>query len=207
MEQQVARAHYGLRYGYRERFASYYYQVREVLAERPQSVLEVGVGDGVVGTYLRSQALVTYSSADIAEDLAPDIVGSVTKLPCKDKSYDVVCCFEVLEHIPYEKVPTALGELSRVARNAVVLSVPHFGPRLQFMAKVPFLPELRCAVKVPWPRKHTFNGEHYWELGKRGFSPRAFRALLRTFGTVTRDFVPFENQYHHFFVIVPKTNP
>lgn len=204
MEQQVGKEHYGLRYGYVGRFASYYYQIREVLSQQPESVLEVGVGDGMMRNHLRSQTNVGYTSVDIAEDLGPNIVGSVTSLPCKDKSYDVVCCFEVLEHIPYEKVPSALGELSRVARNAVVISVPHFGPRFQFMMKLPFVPEIRFALKVPWPRKHTFNGEHYWELGKWGYTARAFRKLLGSYGRVTKDFVPFENQYHHFFVVDTK---
>jgi hypothetical protein len=101
-------------------------------------------------------------------------------------------------------VPQALAELSRVARKAVVVSVPHFGPRTQFFLKLPFLPELKWACKIPWRRPHTFNGQHYWELGKKGYTARAFRDLLGKYGKVVQDFVPFENQYHHFYVIIPQ---
>ncbi|MBP9760293.1 MAG: methyltransferase domain-containing protein [Candidatus Pacebacteria bacterium] len=202
MSKQVQKTHYDFgRYSYPGRFASYHYQVKEVLAQKPESVLEVGVGDQVFGHYVRDHVGVAYTSVDIAEDLQPDVVGSVTALPCKDATYDVVCCFEVLEHIPYEQVPSAVRELTRVAKKAVVISVPHFGPRTQFFLKLPFLPEMRCALKIPWPRSHKFNGEHYWELGKKGYTAKAFRELLARYGTVTRDFVPFENQYHHFYTL------
>lgn len=202
MTKQVDSSHYNFgRYSYPGRFASYYYQLREVYALAPESVLEVGVGDRMFGHYLRDHFAVSYTSLDVAEDLCPDIVADVLSLPCNDNEYSVVCCFEVLEHLPYEAVPKALSELSRVAKKAVVLSVPHFGPRFQLFLKLPFIPEVRLAVKVPWRRQHTFTGEHYWELGKKNYSAKSFRLLLEEYGTVEQDYVPFENQYHHFYVI------
>ena len=143
----------------------------------------------------------SYTSVDVAEDLHPDAVGSVLQLPFADASFDAVCAFEVLEHLPFEQFNTALSELCRVARTHVVISVPHFGPMFSFSLKIPFIPQIRVAVKIPFPKKHIFNGQHYWELGKRGYSVSLVRNKLSTYGTLVRDFVPFGSPYHHFFVL------
>lgn len=93
---QVRKSNYNFnKYAFEGRFVSYYWQLKEVLAQNPSSVLEVGVGDGVFGDFIRNNTSVSYISVDIAEDLRPDVVGSVLALPFPDKSFDVVCAFEV----------------------------------------------------------------------------------------------------------------
>lgn len=199
---QVDKSHYRFgQYAFEGRFVSYYWQLKEVLDLEPASVLEVGVGDRVFGDFIKNNTTVSYTSVDVAEDLHPDAVGSVLQLPFADASFDAVCAFEVLEHLPFEQFNTALSELCRVARTHVVISVPHFGPMFSFSLKIPFIPQIRVAVKIPFPKKHIFNGQHYWELGKRGYSVSLVRNKLSTYGTLVRDFVPFGSPYHHFFVL------
>lgn len=188
-------------YSHPDRWVSYYHQLDSVLADSPQNILEVGVGDGVMRDYLKNNTSIAYTSIDVAEDLHPDVVGSVTKMPFADASYDVVCAFEVLEHLPFEEFEKALSEIKRVSRGRVVISLPHFGPPIQFMLKVPFLRPIKIAVKIPYAQKHQFNGQHYWEIGKRGYAPSKIRAILEKYFTITKEFIPFESQYHHFFVL------
>ena len=183
------------------RFSSYYFQIQELLRSKPVSILEVGVGDGVVSGYLRRNTAIAYTTADFAEDTKPDVVADIRKLPFPDASFDTVAAFEVLEHLPFDDFETGCAELVRVARRTVVISVPHFGPAIKFLLKLPFLPELKFAIKIPFPRKHTFNGQHYWEIGKRGYPPSRIRKILSRYGRIEREFVPFENQYHHFFIL------
>lgn len=202
MNPQVDKNHYQFnQYGFEGRFVSYYWQLHEVLRLQPSSILEVGVGDGVFGSFIQNNTNIKYQSLDVARDLAPDIVGSVVAIPAKDKTFDVACAFEVLEHLPFEQFEKAVSELCRVACTHVVISVPHFGPMFSFSLKIPLLPQLRFAFKVPFPKKHIFNGEHYWELGKRGYSVSRIRRMLSARGTIVSDFVPFNSSYHHFFVI------
>lgn len=191
-------------YAHLGRFVSYYHQIAEVLNLNPKSVLEVGVGDGVFRDYIKGNTAILYTSVDIAGDLHPDIVGDVTDLPFKDGSFDVVCAFEVLEHIPFEQFEKALSELRRVSRNSVVLSLPHFGPPVKFLLKLPFFPEVSLAFKIPFARKHIFNGQHYWEIGKQGYSSRAIREIIKKYFKVEKEFIPFENQYHHFYILEKK---
>jgi hypothetical protein len=51
------------------------------------------------------------------------------------------------------------------------------------------------------PRGHRFSGEHYWELGKRGYPLSRVRTALERHGVLLRGYVPFEHQHRHFFVI------
>lgn len=187
-----------------DRWSSYHYQLREILATGPNSVLEVGVGDKVVGRYLRENAGLSYTGVDIAGDVGADVQVSVTALPFADRSFDVVCAFEVLEHMPFERLEQSLPHLRRIARQKVLISVPHFGPSLKFKLKIPFLPEISFVAKVPHPVKHTFDGEHYWELGKKNYPVSRFKAELTKHFIVERSFIPLENPYHHFFILTPR---
>ena len=199
---QTNKSHYNFeQYAFEGRFVSYYWQLKEVLALKPKSVLEVGVGDKVFGNFIKNNTDVSYTSVDVAGDLYPDVVGNILELPFADQSFDVVCAFEVLEHLPFEQCDHAIRELCRVARTHVVISVPHFGPMLSLSFKIPFLPQVRLAVKIPFSRKHVFNGQHYWELGKRGYPVSLMRDTLSAHGKLMGDFVPFGSPYHHFFII------
>lgn len=205
MIEQVDKSHYIFtKYSHPGRWVSYFHQLKEVINLKPGSVLEIGVGDKVFQSFLRNNTEIKYASVDIASDLSPDFVAPVTLLPFSDASYDVVCAFEVLEHIPFEDFPKAVSELLRVSRGFVVLSLPHFGPPVQLFIKVPFFPKLKVSFKIPFHKRHKFDGEHYWEIGKSGYSVKNILQSLNTQGKVIKHFVPFENQYHHFFILKKK---
>lgn len=204
---QVDSTHYSFeRYFFPCRWMSYWYQTKEITGRDDiLSVLDVGPGTDFLRHILEiHRPDVTYTTVDVAADVNPDIIGGVTALPCADASYDAVCAFQVLEHIEFKDVPTALKEMARVSKRYVFISVPHFGPSVEWNCKMPFLPRLRLAFKIPFPKQHVFNGQHYWELGKRGYPPARLRNVLRQVGTIKAEYVPFENQYHHFFVIEKK---
>jgi ubiquinone/menaquinone biosynthesis C-methylase UbiE len=110
--------------------------IAEIVALAPRTFLDAGCGEGFVAQRVIAAAPgVTLTGCDlsagalaIARSTNPGaefVSGSVLELPFADDSFDVVGCFEVLEHLPGEMPRQALTEFARVAKRAVVLSVPH----------------------------------------------------------------------------------
>jgi ubiquinone/menaquinone biosynthesis C-methylase UbiE len=183
-----------------DRWASYWHQINEVLAFEPDSILIVGKGDGIVPDVLKKYCA-EIKTLDFDAELKPDIAGSAENMPVKDKGFDVVLCAEVLEHLSFEKFEKCLNELKRVSKKGVVLSLPHFGPPIKFAVKTPFIKEKKIAVKIPYMPRHPEGGEHYWEIGKKGYSAGKIRKMIGKYFKIKKEFVPFENQYHHFFIL------
>ena len=204
MEKQVNKNVYNFdKYCNQDRWASYWNQINEIVSLNPVNVLEIGVGDKVLANYIKSNTNIKHISMDIAEDLNPDIVGDIENIPIKNDHYDIVCAFEVLEHLPFEKFSRVLSELSRVSKKYVIISLPHWGRHFSIDIRVPFLKRFKFKYKINlFPIKHIFGGQHYWEIGKRGYGLKEIRKKIRSSGfNIINDFIVFESPYHHFFVL------
>lgn len=106
----------------------------EVAGLRPRSILDAGCGEGLsLGAVMEATRPDRAAGVDMLADsvrfaqanqpAASFLRGDVTRLPFADESFDVVMCCEVLEHL--DDPAAAIAELRRVARRALVLSVPH----------------------------------------------------------------------------------
>jgi ubiquinone/menaquinone biosynthesis C-methylase UbiE len=198
---QVDKSHYGAKYRGRDRWLSYFYQLALVRSVAPKSALEIGPGEGIVTATLRKDG-VRVVTCDIAEDLQPDVVGSVVALPFKDEEFELSIAAEVLEHIRFEDVPQALKELRRVSSKYVVVSLPHPGWVFSLSFKLPLLPYLSLFFQIPffW-QEHKFNGEHYWELGKRGYPASRFAAAAQAAGLeLVRAQKHIDDPVHRLFI-------
>ena len=131
----------------RERGAGYHQLIDEIevaaVRELAQGkrVLEAGCGTGLVLSRLAQVA----SSAH-GFDLSLGMVqrararglsvtlGSVTEIPFRDHSFDLVCSFKVLAHVP--NITDALRELARVTRPGGTLALEFYNPwSLRYAAK------------------------------------------------------------------------
>ncbi len=186
-------------YEYKDRWASYWHQIDEVLKLKPESVLEIGAGAGTVCNYLKNQGI-DIKTLDLDRERNPDVVGSVDNMPFDNNSFDLVLCAEVLEHLEFEKFEKCLEELKRVSKRNVVLSLPHFGPPIKFGFKIPFLKEIKIAFKIPYYPVNK-SKVHYWEIGKKGYPVSRIKKVISKHFKIERDFIPWENQYHHFFIL------
>jgi SAM-dependent methyltransferase len=157
-------------YDTKERFISYWHQVDEIIKLRPKKLLEVGVGNGFVSRYLILRGI-DVTALDIDCDLKPTITGSILYLPFANKSFDVISCCEVLEHLPYMDFTLALGELFRVSQQHVIISLPDHTPVYRMNIELPRIKPIKMLIPHPFPRpkRHEFDGVHHWMIGRTGF--------------------------------------
>ncbi len=196
---QVDMNHYGFSYDHKWRFISYWHQIKEIMNLEPDSILEIGVGNKFVAEYIEDKGI-DVTTIDIDKRLKPDITGDVTSLPLKSNSFEVVACFQVLEHIPYKRAKKGLKELKRVSCEYVLISVPDTHRILTY--HVPIIGK----VMIPFPRfkkiEHEYDGEHYWEIGKKEYPLKKIKTLIESVGfEIKKTYRPFEAPYHRFFVL------
>lgn len=161
--------------------------VQESVGElRPDSLLDVGCGEGIVTERLaRAFPSTRVVGVDVADPSlleewearrAPNLgfaPGSAYALPYEDDEFEVVTAFEVLEHL--ERPGEALAELARVAGRALVLSVP----------------------REPWWRvTNALSGRYVRDLGNtpghvNHWSKQSFVRLLARHGEVIERRSPF----------------
>lgn len=142
----------------------------QVAALAPGSVLDAGCGEGILTRWLADRLPGTaVEGLDLRAEAIEELrargltgrVGDVLALPFADAAVDVVLALEVLEHLDHPAA--ALRELRRVARRAVVVTVP-------------LEPLFRLG--------NLARGRHVRRLGstpghRHAFTPAAFAALMR----------------------------
>ncbi len=204
-------AQYGPEYLSYERWVSYVHQISAVSNIAPHSVLEVGVGPGAK----KDMVLATfpgcdYVGVDFDPALSTDVQSDVRALPFGDGQFDVTFCCQVLEHIPYKDFLTALNEIKRVTNRRVVISLPDVRTFIYLRARPPasrrYLPWLWKGISLPaiFPESHNFetHGQHYWEIGKRGFPFRRIMRDIESLGWArVENYRMIERNYWHFVIL------
>jgi len=189
----------------RERWISFWYQLMEVMETKPESVLEIGPGPKIVSDILKGMEI-KLTTVDIDRRLRPTVAADISRLPFGDKSFDCVLAAEVLEHIPFAEVFGAVKELARISRKSIVITLPHysrFSPSIA-LKFFPFVPRVQKVFPISLiPPKHRFDGQHYWEIGKRETPISKVRQLFSAVDDfrLVRDYLIEENPFHHFFVL------
>jgi predicted SAM-dependent methyltransferase len=182
---------------------SVWYQIDEVQSLGFRKILEIGPGPGVFSLVLRSMGL-DVTTVDIDPALEPDIRGSLTRIPVRDRAFDVACAFQALEHLPFDESLEAMREMRRVARHFIVISLPDAKTLWPYSFHVPKVGEMKFFVPRPRFKKanHEFDGQHYWEINKRGYDlKRIARSLEDCAGAkITKTYRVHEYPYHRFFV-------
>jgi cyclopropane fatty-acyl-phospholipid synthase-like methyltransferase len=199
---QVDKTHYDfVRYMSKARWNSVWHQIDEVLRLKPDRVLEIGPGPGVFKKMMQLCG-VRVETLDLDPELAPDHIGLATAIPLADSSFDVVCAFQMLEHVPYEQSLKAFSEMARVSARHIVISLPDAKQVWRYSFYIPKLGAVNWFIPRPFsrPRRHTFDGEHYWELNKLGFSVEEILNDFEKIARQTKSYRVFENPYHRFFV-------
>ncbi|WP_407306899.1 class I SAM-dependent methyltransferase [Desulfosporosinus sp. SB140] len=167
---------------------------------KPVSILEIGVGNGVVSSILRNFGY-KLTTVDINRNLKPDIVGSVTELATifKEQKFDIILCAEVLEHLPYKHFENCLESFSRLA-DWTVLTLPRSGRYLLL---------LNGFLKNNWPidiniriPAKSIEPEHHWEIDISLMTSKAsLKRLMSKYFSVEKQHRVWGQHKHILFVL------
>ncbi len=162
-------------------FINTYYQYRDIArCGDVKKILLVGFGQGLDASIFRWRGY-EVTTFDIDETFRPDVVGSAHDLSIfNEKIFDVIIASHVLEHLPEPYLDQCLSEFARVAKYSIIY-LPVAGRHFQFRIKLDlkgvdlsFVFDLFNYFHKPdgiTPR--YCQGQHYWEMGMRGFTKHA----------------------------------
>ncbi len=146
---------------------SFAHQLHHIWKMRPKSVIEVGLGNGFVSTFLKRSGI-PVTTVDINPALEPDICAPLSELSKHVKvPVDLVVCCEVLEHMPIEELDANLDYL-RTVGSRLFLTLPNVNRTFGFagFANIPKLGACLFDLNFDFPYKNKFEGgAHFWEVG------------------------------------------
>ena len=100
-----------------------------LIPEGTRTILDVGCGDGAVTNSLQERGIkitgVDFSRTALQHFSGSKVTGVIDALPFSDKSFELVICTEVLEHLPDGIYQAAVAELQRVASRWIIVSTPN----------------------------------------------------------------------------------
>ena len=185
-------------------FVNAAYQIRDCLGFSPKSVLVIGVGAGLEPPILRSMG-VDVTVFDIDPALNPDVLGSAHDLSCfATQQFDVIIVSHVLEHLPFGLFDQCLAEIARVGKAAVLyLPFACLVPELTLSVRPIFTQTVRLRLPLFW-KTHKFDGEHYWEIGVKGYSLAKIRKHIMEPFDINREYHNWDWRYSYNFVLTSK---
>ncbi|MDA3899550.1 MAG: class I SAM-dependent methyltransferase [Spirochaetes bacterium] len=201
---QVESSHYNfLNYIDKKRFFSFYYQLSLIQELNCTTVMEIGTGSRFLRHCIEHEY--EYTGVDIDISLQPDIVGSITDIPAKSESFDIVACFQVLEHLKYEQFDTALKEIYRVAKKNAIISLPYRGYHYYLTLKLPVLKTRTLQIFIPkFLTSFKFTDQHQWTIGFKEYPLKKIIKNIENYFNIKKTIHPLEHKYHIFFVLEKK---
>ena len=192
---------------------SYRLQVKTLLDLNPSSCLELGPGEHFTRKMLCDK--MEYKTADLFGD--PDFKIDFRQLRegFLERKFDVVCAFQVLEHLPLNKLAGNLMALRSVSSSWVLISLPYyrFGFSLSLNVHLGQRKNYGFDVARYWPyfkkpnRKYRQEymelypwAVHYFELGRGGVSDATIEAAGQAASLNLVKKFDSKNPFHRFFL-------
>lgn len=102
-----------------------------LIPEDVKSIIDIGCGKGEIINYLKNKnnkkKIMGVDISDINKKhiTTKFLIGKLPKINVKNKSYDLVLCLEVLEHINSKNYYNSLDEIERIAKKYIIIGVPY----------------------------------------------------------------------------------
>jgi len=200
-------------YNSKQRLLTYWYQISESLELNPKSMLEVGLGTGLVTSYLRNCGI-PVKTFDINTKLKPDYNCSILdsdKLHSVGK-YDLVLCSRVLHHINYNEIDLALQNLSSLSNGHVLMTLPVDELRMYFMTRYTSSSIKTLSLKIPNFIKKTMTkllkrdiGSGLWQINSSSDTSKSkLKSLIEEHFIISKSYQIPEDSSHMLYVLKKK---
>lgn len=96
-----------------------------------EKLIDIGCGNGIFVNTLKDRVkglkiVATDRSTEALKQVRVEsFLSDIKEIPIQEKSFDCVCCLQVLEHIPYDSYEQAVKELARISKKYILISVPY----------------------------------------------------------------------------------
>lgn len=205
---QVKKEHYNFTHG---NFINLYNQIDDIVnLVKKNSILNpkvliVGVGDDLLRIILENKFKFMVKTIDIDHELEPDYVGSVDNLQeVFSEKFDIVVCAHVLEHLPYEYFNKSLEQIKSISSHSLIyLPIAKAGLSLGIGIYPLFFKKINF-ISTWFFKKHTFDGQHYWEIGTRGYQLSYIRKQIEKYFKIEREYNAKNWLYSYNFVLKSK---
>lgn len=208
-EQGIYTAHqpiYGFRSGHSEpELVGRYiltYQIMKALSHLNfDSFLDVGAAEGYKANIANKLFSIKGQCCDLSEEACKrteeifninSTPADIYDLPFENNEFDVVLCSETLEHVA--NLDKSIAELLRVAKNAVIITVPH--DPAEFIEK-------NIAEEIPHAHIRRFNLESFNFLKSKGYHVISKR-IVSPFLTILRVLADATPREYHETMKFPK---
>lgn len=200
----------------KERMITYWHQANEILSKKPEKILEVGIGSGIVSSILRAFGLETIT-ADINESLKPDFVASITDLSSSfdEGQYPFVLCARVLQHLPFSEFEKAISQLCHVTSGYLLLTLPVETIRFYFRFRITGKGPVTFSIPFPLFLKRILQklfkvsieskSQNFWKINQNHeVSMANIRIIIEKYFEIEKAYQVPEDMSHAFFVLRKK---
>lgn len=185
----------------KEQWLSHLCQINTVKSIQPESVLEIGCGNGIVTSMLKNHHNIETTTFDINANLKPDVLGSITELSrvLNNKTYELILCAEVLEHLPFELFDICLEEINKTSIKYVVLTLPIAGRYPIFMHGRIYRKSFNWRLRIP---SSKIPDEHHWEINSsKNTNLKTIKEKINKYFDIKKSCYVDGHPRHYLFVL------
>lgn len=183
------------------RMSSYGHQIKLAIETNGISFLNIGSGNSIL-KFILSKHDKYIIDLDLDFFTNPTVTARLPELPFPNSVFDVVMCYQVLEHIPFNLFSLFIKECVRISSSAIIISLPDISISKEEMVKNQIFKVIKHPREWKAYTPRTIDPEHFWEIGHGNVQiQNVIAALTQERLSIQKHYRNDLNPYHHFFVL------
>jgi len=171
----------------------YFFILKEIIRLKPQRILEIGEGSGIVRRTIEPVAK-NYETMDINENLKPTHLNDIRNFIAELKEkFDCIIAADILEHIPFDDFEKSLKNIFNYLKDGgyALITIPHRASYFLLMTptyqpKVIRIPTGFCSPGAFYrrfiKRKIWIDPDHEWEIGDGKHTIKDIEKIMKNVG-------------------------